>query len=188
MIIRIIHNEWSDNLILNFSKSSLKRENIEDENGNFYLKNNIIYIKWDKWDEEVFICHNNDNNYYLANEINFIHKDWNDECYIDYLNNIIYRKSTLQKGIFEISNDNNIIITWDEDDNIIDSNIPNIIHFVFGLKEQTEEFELYRYIAIKSAYDVNKPDKICIIHGFISHPCTHRSIANNSNYIIISII
>jgi hypothetical protein len=160
MIIRIIHNEWSDNLILNFSKSSLKRENIEDENGNFYLKNNIIYIKWDKWDEEVFICHNNDNNYYLANEINFIHKDWNDECYIDYLNNIIYRKSTLQKGTFEISNDNNIIITWDEDDNIIDSNIPNIIHFVFGLKEQTEEFELYRYIAIKSAYDVNKPDKI----------------------------
>ena len=37
--------------------------------------------------------------------------------------------------------------------------IPNIIHFVYGFKKQTEEFDLYKYIAIKSAHDINKPDK-----------------------------
>ena len=38
--------------------------------------------------------------------------------------------------------------------------IPNIIHFVYGFKIQTEEFELFKYIAIKSAISVNKPDKV----------------------------
>ena len=159
MIIRIIHKEWSDNLILDFTKNILKRESIEDEYGTFYLKNNIIFIKWYKWDEEIFICHFDDNKYYLSYEINFVHIDWNDECYIDYINNIVYRKSTLQKGTFEMNESNEMLITWENND-IVDSKIPNIIHFVFGLKEQKEEFELYRYIAIKSAYEVNKPDKI----------------------------
>lgn len=38
--------------------------------------------------------------------------------------------------------------------------IPNIIHFVYGFKEQKEPFELFKYIAILSAYYVNKPDTI----------------------------
>lgn len=38
--------------------------------------------------------------------------------------------------------------------------IPNIIHFVFGLKKQTEEFHFVYFMAILSAYLVNKPDKI----------------------------
>lgn len=38
--------------------------------------------------------------------------------------------------------------------------IPNIIHFVYGFKPQNEEFELYRYIAIKSAIEVNNPEKV----------------------------
>lgn len=44
--------------------------------------------------------------------------------------------------------------------------IPNIIHFVYGFKEQTEEFELYKYIAIESAYHVNKPDKIYFYYWY----------------------
>lgn len=38
--------------------------------------------------------------------------------------------------------------------------IENICHFVFGFKEQTEEFLFCFYIAVYSAYIVNKPDKI----------------------------
>ena len=38
--------------------------------------------------------------------------------------------------------------------------IPNIIHFVFGLKKQTEEFLFSYYLSIYSAYILNKPEKI----------------------------
>ncbi len=38
--------------------------------------------------------------------------------------------------------------------------IPNIIHFVYGLIPQTEEFHLYQYLAIESAIKVNKPEKV----------------------------
>ena len=40
--------------------------------------------------------------------------------------------------------------------------IPKIIHFIYGLKEDFGEmpFSLVHYIAIKSAYEINKPDQI----------------------------
>ena len=38
--------------------------------------------------------------------------------------------------------------------------IPNIIHFVFGLQEQTEEFLFCYYLAIVSANKINSPDEI----------------------------
>ena len=38
--------------------------------------------------------------------------------------------------------------------------IPNIIHFVFGLKPQKDEFLFVYYLSILSAYIVNKPDNI----------------------------
>ena len=44
--------------------------------------------------------------------------------------------------------------------------IPNILHFVYGFKEQTEEFELFKYIAIESAYQVNKPDAIYFYYWY----------------------
>jgi len=44
--------------------------------------------------------------------------------------------------------------------------IPNIFHFVYGFKEQTEEFDLYKYIAIESAYQVNKPEKIYFYYWY----------------------
>jgi hypothetical protein len=182
MNIKLIHKEWEDNANLDIIKNRLNRVNIKNECAYYKIIKNLIFIKWDKWDEEIFITHynnnnnnNNDNNdnkdnniYYLCNLINFHHTEWEDKCYLDYFNNIIYRESNYQKGIFTMENDD-IIIEWG-DINLIPNNIdiinkkqdfiPNIIHFIFGLKEQIEEFELYRYIAIKSAYEVNKPDKI----------------------------
>ena len=38
--------------------------------------------------------------------------------------------------------------------------IPNICHFVFGFKEQKDEFLFCYYLAVYSAYIVNKPEKI----------------------------
>lgn len=104
MKIKIIHNEWEDFIILDFSNNILYRTNIQNEYGTFILSDDKLYVKWDNWGSEIFIKKNDI--YVILNEI------------------------------------------------------PNIIHFVYGFKEQTEEFELYRYIAIKSAHDVNKPEKI----------------------------
>ena len=39
--------------------------------------------------------------------------------------------------------------------------IPNIFHFVFGLKEQTEPFHLMYYLCLASCIEVNTPDKVC---------------------------
>lgn len=47
-----------------------------------------------------------------------------------------------------------------------DYQIPNIIHFVFGLREQKEEFLFVYYLSILSASKVNKPDKIYFYYHY----------------------
>jgi mannosyltransferase OCH1-like enzyme len=232
--IKIIHNTWNDYIYINFLNNILYRDSDNNERGKFLFKKNLLEISWDKWDKENFIANKNDNIFYLCEKINFYHNDWIDICYIDYINNIIFRDSEDIIGYFE-NNDNELNISWDNFDKnlfnydnlskenekknnllenklsntIIELNefkinkeienksnnqcdnentlikinnisenekihtlrhdilninnsikIPNIIHFVYGLKEQTEEFDLYKYIAIKSAHDINNPDKI----------------------------
>ena len=44
--------------------------------------------------------------------------------------------------------------------------IPNIIHFVFGLREQTEDFLFSFYLSVLSAYVVNKPDTIYFYYHY----------------------
>lgn len=44
--------------------------------------------------------------------------------------------------------------------------VPNIIHFIYGFKPQETEFEYYKYIAICSAYLVNKPDRIYFYYKY----------------------
>ena len=44
--------------------------------------------------------------------------------------------------------------------------IPNICHFVFGLKKQTEEFLFCYYISVLSASLINKPDKIYFYYHY----------------------
>lgn len=41
-----------------------------------------------------------------------------------------------------------------------ESIIPNIFHFVFGLRKQTEPFHLMYYLCLASCMEVNKPDKV----------------------------
>jgi hypothetical protein len=228
--IKLIHDEWEDYIILDFKNNKLVRNSKKDETGSFNIDKNILYIKWDKWNDEIFINHdldiikNNESdkenysmtsdiletdikneqiikdlNYFYCKEIEFIHENWNDYCYIDNKNNIIYKKSFDKRGVFYTENENNknsekkiINIYWQNIENeklvynykkvinnetensIINkyyfnkkkninkykNKIPNIIHFIYGLKIQDEEFDMYKYIAIKSAIDVNNPEKI----------------------------
>ena len=46
------------------------------------------------------------------------------------------------------------------------SSIPNNIHFVFGLKQQNEEFLFSYFLAIYSAWTLNKPDKIYFYYHY----------------------
>ena len=171
MKIKLIHNEWTDNVYLNIINNRFYRESIIDEYGSFILDKNILYINWDKWGNEVFI--KNNEYFYYSENINLFHSEWEDICYIDNINNIIYRKSNFTKGFVSKEYDEINIQweLWEEQKNIpieknnnkyIEKNnkIPNIIHYVYGFKEQKEEFDLYKYLSIKSAYDINKPDKI----------------------------
>jgi GT2 family glycosyltransferase len=222
-IIKIFHKEWNDNIILDIYNKIFYRESTENESGVFEKNNHIIYLKWKNWDEEIFIKNLEDNIYYLCNEIYFHNSEWEDICYIDYKNNIIYRKSENYFGNFilvkndEKGNEQNeeeyYEVAWEiynyintdmeyndkllkyknrinniiqrlsdaelqadgaceklQHNNSNNSNnrqkIPNIIHFIFGFKEQTEEFELYRYLSIKSAIDLNKPDKVYFYYNY----------------------
>ena len=185
--IKIYNYEWEDYIILNYKDNSLNRVNSNFEKGKFNLIKNILYINWDNWDSEYFVYHEDPNIFFKAEKILFYDEKWNDICYLDKINNKIYKNSTYEVGIYEKIYDNELEIEWKkynlynknnnikiiynknknitfkkiEDTNIeIKTNIPNIIHFVYGFKKQTEEFELYRYLAIKSAIDINQPDKV----------------------------
>ena len=186
--LKIINDDWSDFVILNYKKNILYRENLQYESGNFTLINNILFINWDNWDNEYFIYDKDPSIFYKVVKTNFYDEKWNDLCYIDYRNNKIYRNSCYEVGIFENINEeeisiewsiyslhkdiNNIIIKYNKNEDILfekvnkninkmtKTNIPNIIHFVFGFKKQICEFELYRYLAIKSAIDINQPEKV----------------------------
>lgn len=237
--LNLIHYEWTDYVILDFTKNRLYRQTINDEYGSFFIDKNILIINWDKWGTELFITYSNDYKYYACSKSNFYHEQWEGICYVDYINKIILRDGTNDIGNFIIENDE-FNITWSKYDSMdfpdftnlstmayptesniyeqipvqtpqpeeyiqypvlesvqesvqesvpeqiyIENNqipqinysqpstyriysapnnnnrkIPNIIHFVYGFKPQNEEFELYRYIAIKSAIEVNDPEKV----------------------------
>lgn len=163
MYIKIIHKEWSDDIKLSEEHKRLKRVGKDNEFGSYELRENIIIIKWDKWGKEYFASYNDNHVFYHCEEREFIHDDWTDICYVDYFNKMIYRSQDNQKGSFVGENDE-IEVIWENDESNIKSTngikIPKIIHFVYGFKEQKEEFELYRYLAIISAYKVNNPEKI----------------------------
>ena len=42
--IKLIHNEWEDTVLLDFSTNKLNRINIKDEYGDFILDKNKLYV------------------------------------------------------------------------------------------------------------------------------------------------
>ena len=156
MELKMYHYEWDDTIYINNNRI-IRIYGSKDEGSILFLEHNIIEIKWDNWGIEYFGLYNN--NYYVVEKIDNIY-------YVDYINNIVYKDNEI--SYFDYIDNNNYLGNWSENkfinnNNFIiknDSSIPNIIHFIFGLIPQNEEFNMYRYIAVKSAYDVNKPDKI----------------------------
>ena len=49
------------------------------------------------------------------------------------------------------------------------NNIPNTIHFIFGLKPQKDEFLFIYYLSVLSAYIVNNPNKIYFYYHYEPH-------------------
>ena len=182
--IKLICTEWSDDIYLNFDLNILYRESDNNEKGKFNLFNNILFVDWDNWESEYFAHNFNNEIFYKVDKIYFYDETWEDVCYIDHQNNLAFRNGSNYFGNIEYLMNEEIFIKWENinfkyfNRNInikyynnnksgklnLDykkkNSIPNIIHFVFGFKEQESEFELYRYLAIKSAIDINNPEKV----------------------------
>ena len=180
---KIINTDWIDNVIIDFKNMNLIRESINTEKARIQIRDNILIVMWDKWEKEYYAEFND--SFYNLKQIHFKTLDWEDICYIDYVNNIIYRPNENKKALLNNISTNYYEIIWTNNNNSllknilnitniqnkqtkltkidklkVDYPIPNIIHFVYGFKEQTEEFELYKYLAIKSALLINNPTKI----------------------------
>ena len=75
--------------------------------------------------------------------------------------------------------------------------IPNIVHFIFGFKEQIEEFSFVYYLAVYSCYIINKPAVINFYYHYKPYgPWWNKLIKipnyfeyihsiNNNNYLIL---
>jgi uncharacterized protein (DUF1919 family) len=69
-------------------------------------------------------------------------------------------EKTIQELEETTPNDTNAV-TWDKF-----ATIPNINHFVFSLREQTEDFLFCYYLAVYSAYKVNNPEKVFFYYHY----------------------
>ena len=103
MEIYLMHDEWSDYCVFN-ENNSLKRKNIDNEWGSYEnLENDIIKIKWLKWNDcDYFKKINNYyflksfyDNYLINEEIeeyNFNHDEWKSKCILLKNKKIIFKK------------------------------------------------------------------------------------------------
>jgi hypothetical protein len=55
----LIHNEWFDQIIVNFEKNIIKRINHNNEIANFIYDYEKLVIIWNYWGKEIFIKHDN---------------------------------------------------------------------------------------------------------------------------------
>ena len=182
--IHVINETWEDDLILDFNHFRLRRQNKTSDCASFKLFKNIVQVNWDYWDDEYYSECND--LFYKLKKISMKTLEWENECFLDETNNIVYYLKENLIGYLKELNDDQIYIDWQQNNNtnILDilniryyenskqtvqkplflnknkTKIPNIIHFVYGFKKQTHEFEFYKYLAIKSAMDINKPDKL----------------------------
>ena len=62
---------------------------------------------------------------------------------------------------------NEIKLIYDIEKNV--EHIPNIIHYIFGLKKQTEEFSFVYYLSILSNYLINKPLSIYFHYQYLPY-------------------
>jgi hypothetical protein len=61
--------------------------------------------------------------------------------------------------------------------------IPNIFHFIFGLKPRSQKLHLIHYICLKSCIEINKPDKIFFYYEQEPHGKYWNIIRNSLNLV-----
>jgi mannosyltransferase OCH1-like enzyme len=177
-IIKIYHTDWSDNLSLNFDKNIIKRENYNNDFGNFVLIDNLLLIKWEKWGKEYFFL--NDNEYYQICDNNYFN--------LDYQLSIIYLIDEINSNKYIIDNNlqkiyliNNLEyfgnFIFDNDNLIINYNQNNDIYIYFNNKYYKKEFIDKKY---KIIY-INNKRYFLDINLNISY---ENNIFNKKNYII----
>ena len=194
---------WSDNIILNFYTKKLYRTSNNNEKGSFIIdnENNKIIVKWDKWDEEIYILE--DNKYklelFFLKEYKFIHKDWEETCKIDKYK--IYRPNN-QHAL--INNTDNIIeIKWKDWGNNIFYNINNIYYFeelldvllknIYLNDTKYYLFDKYQFILnnkykIVGEYGENNDTFILNNNRYYKHLINDKNILYENEYIKINLI
>jgi len=108
-----------------------------------------------------FLCNNEKEMFDKLLEINNINYN-----FISFQNKMKILNENNQKHLFLQLNDD-IKLIYDYEQNTI--NIPNIIHYVFGLKEQTEEFQFVYYLSIYSNYLINNPNIIYFHYQYLPY-------------------
>jgi len=178
------HEEWEGICYVDYINKLVLRDGTNDI-ANFNLENDEFIIKWSRYDYMDFPDFSEYININTVNEsIPFIEKEDKHEdekverSYHEQSpcieNQDKYEVEKVESSVcienedkHENANEKNSVISYTPSTTYrifsqSNSNrkIPNFIHFVYGFKPQNEEFELYRYIAIKSAIDVNNPEKV----------------------------
>ena len=176
---RCVHSKWKDDIIFDMRAFTFHRRcKPQILNGSYRFDGEVLMLKWSKFGPEylktkdsiTFSSHNEDYKFDLscnkALKVNIgkiiVHQVTNridNKVNTELMHPIVPLKyqemSPRERQRLMKSNRQNVI--------------PNIIHFVYGLKEQTEEFEFYKYVAIKSAHDVNKPEAIYFWYYYEPH-------------------
>ena len=102
--------------------------------------------------------------YNLIKKYNMNHNNLIDE-YQNYINKEIYNIVNINTPLSIINTKENIL-----ENNVCEiiktNKIPNIIHYCFGLKPQTEPFLYVYYLSILSATIINKPEKIYFYYHY----------------------
>ena len=113
---------------------------------------------------------NNDYNYLCKDETEMFKK-------LLLINNLNYNDIS-KNNILKILNNNNEKILFTKlvneikliyDYETIKDEIPNIIHYIYGLKKQTEEFSFVYYLSILSNYLINKPFVIYFHYQYLPY-------------------
>jgi hypothetical protein len=174
--IYLINNDWEGECY--FDDNKIIRKDNTTEIGNYKIEKNKIIIKWEKWDEEIYLCNENLYTYYLKNiydknfynfylfnkeiiELYVLNKTNN--TFFNFDNNKLYGNYKLGDKILELNYvennyiknykkiNNNIYYYIEKNDNIINSNIFFELNIVNNLIENNYIFNKL----LKKFYDVN---------------------------------
>ena len=168
IILSIVHYSWEDNILLDKDKNRLKRLNNNDS-ANYELKNNMIIIKWDNYEQEIFILDKDTKKYNIKDKnkrktIYIKNESWEEECDYDINTNILKRLHCDDEKGHIILENNYLTIQWEKwnqelfyynNNNQYQNNIFFIKKIILNINENEEYYYDKNYI-----YDKNYHQKL----------------------------